>query len=182
MTMEQKKMTGVSPEDTLSAALDHLLETYRRYYNINRENPPVPFAAEAVFRTHDEQYFLFKAAKMTDYDSSEYIYFALEESLTAKRLRELDEIAWREGISHARPGSQHRSTDVGLCILTMHADPEVKAAAVKLKHIKSYRFGLHGYSQYRLAVYDLTGNTIMRNRMGETLEKAIAHKFNLLKR
>ena len=156
-------------------ALDKLLGAYLRYYNINKETPTVPFAAEAVFQTHDEQYFLFKSAKLTDYDSSEHIFFALEDELTADRLALLDTAAWEEGMKRVHPGPRHRSTDVGLCILANHVSDEARKLIPRLKRSKSYRFGLQGYSLYRLVAYDLSEGVCVRNRLGDTLEKAIVN-------
>ena len=45
----------------LTEALEKVLISYRRYYNILREDEvEAPFVAEALFRSHNEQYFLIK--------------------------------------------------------------------------------------------------------------------------
>ena len=159
--------------EELKNALDQLLKAFSGYYNINLSSPAAPFAAEAVFSAHDEQYFLVKAARLTDYNTSEHVFFALEDQLTAQRLAKLDLTAWETGILRADPGPKHRATDVGLCILTGHLTDEAAALVPKLKHSKSYRFGFYGYSQYRLVAYDLFSKRLVRNRMGDSLEKAI---------
>ena len=40
-------------------ALEKVLKAYEGYYNVKREQPEPPFAAEAEFRLHDENYFLY---------------------------------------------------------------------------------------------------------------------------
>ena len=49
---------------TKSEALEKVLLSFKRYYNIKQEDVTEPFAAEAEFRTHDEHYFLVKSAKL----------------------------------------------------------------------------------------------------------------------
>ena len=163
---------------SLEAALDNLLNAFVRYYNINKETPAAPFCAEAVFQSHDEQYFLFKSAKINEYYSSEHIFFALEDELTPDRLISLEKEAWSEGCRRAHPGPKHRSTDVGLLIIANRISDEAKALIPGLKHSVSYRFGLHGYSHFRLVAYDLSNKSCVRNRMGDALEKVIVNIFN----
>ena len=95
----------MSTDDTLQA----LLPLFRNYYNINSETAEEPFAAEAVFESHNEQYYLVKAAKVADIDTSEYVYFAKCDSLCEDDFLMLDRTAWERGISKAKPGYNHRS-------------------------------------------------------------------------
>ncbi|MCR5162088.1 MAG: hypothetical protein K6C06_09985, partial [Lachnospiraceae bacterium] len=105
-------------------ALEQLCKAYSGYYTIDRENPAEPFAAEAEFRMHDEQYFLIKAAKYTEYDSNEFVYVALPEHLDPKNFAELDARAWELGTKKVEPKKNHRNSDVTLIILTDTMDPE----------------------------------------------------------
>ena len=61
-----------------SEALEKLLHSYERYYDISTENIAAPFVAEAVFKSHNEQYFLVKEAKLSDIDSNEFVFFCLD--------------------------------------------------------------------------------------------------------
>ena len=78
---------------TPGEALERVLRSYQTYYNIKTEAVEPPFAAEAIFGSHNEQYFLIKKAKVADIDTNETVYFATEESLSKERLLELDAIA-----------------------------------------------------------------------------------------
>lgn len=74
-------------KDTYSReALERVLRSYQTYYNIKTEAVEPPFAAEAIFGSHNEQYFLIKKAKVADIDTNETVYFATEESLSKERL------------------------------------------------------------------------------------------------
>ncbi len=80
-------------------ALDKILLSYRRYYDIKKEGVKPPFIAEAAFASHNEQYYLVKAAKVADVDSYEYVYIASDERLTLSKLMELDKASWEDGMS-----------------------------------------------------------------------------------
>ena len=127
-------------------ALNALLPSFRNYYNVNTDSPEAPFAAEAVFCSHNEQYYLIKAAKVADIDTSEYVYFAKCKSLSADELTKLDEVAWLRGSSHACPGYNHRSTDVTLIILSDTIDDDAAKLIRKMRHYKSYKWGFFGWS------------------------------------
>ena len=159
----------LTPED----ALERVLRSYRTYYNIKREAVEPPFAAEAVFGSHNEQYFLVKKAKVADIDTNETVYFATEDSLTKERLLELDAAAWERGTANVQPSSHHQSTDVVLFVLTSHIEEDAYAQIKKCKHYRSYLWGFHGWSNYRLIVVELTSGRIVHNRHGQILKKLV---------
>ena len=66
---------------TPGEALERVLRFYQTYYNIKTEAVEPPFAAEAIFGSHNEQYFLFKKAKVADIDTNETVYFATRAAL-----------------------------------------------------------------------------------------------------
>ena len=161
--------------DDLQAALEKVLKSYETYYNINRETPVPPFAAEAEFRLHDERYFLIRSARLDQIDSREHVFFAAEEHLDPARLAELDGAAWQEGLDRVELTEYHRNTDVILLILAKSIDPEAARMCRKLRHYKSYRMGLKGWSNYRLIAYDLSSKGLYYNRQGEFLKKVFGN-------
>ena len=148
-------------------ALERLLKAYSGYYNINRETPMKPFAAEASFEKHDEQYFLMKSAKLSEADSREYLFFALEEVLTCDRLLELDRLAWEECLRRTVPEENHKNTDAALLILADRVEEEALPLIRRMRHYKSYRFGLRGFSSYRLLVCEMTTEKMTTNRTAD---------------
>lgn len=103
----------MSADETLNA----LLPLFTSYYNVTTEGVEEPFDAEAVFESHNEQYYLVKAAKVADIDTKEYVFFAKRDNLSADDFAKLDKVAWERGTSRAKPGYNHRSTDVTLVII-----------------------------------------------------------------
>ncbi len=153
-------------------ALEKLITAFEAYYDIKREGTE-PFAAEAEFSLHDEQYFLIKSARISEVDTKEFVYFASVETLSAEMLARLDETAWERGIARVQPHADHRNSDVILYILADHVEPEAMAQIKKLRHYKSYRHGFHGWSHYRLAVIELSSGKTASNRQGRDQEKLV---------
>ena len=162
---------------TKSEALEKVLLSFKRYYNIKQEDVTEPFAAEAEFRTHDEHYFLVKSAKLFESESKEYAFFAVEDSLDRKRFEELDERAWTEGLSRVQPREGHKSTDVLLIILADKIEESLFPVIKKQRHYKSYRLSLYGWSQYRLIAIELSTGRIAHNRQGQNLKKLFSNIF-----
>ncbi len=154
----------------MEEALDRLLRSYEAYYNVNRETPVPPFAAEAVFHSHEEGFFLVKSAKLTEAESFEYVFFALEPALTLDRLKDLAEKAWNAGISRVQPHSSHQSSDVVLAVLADQIEPEAFEACRKLKYYKSYCFSLQGWSHFRLYAVEVSSGRTVCNRQGRRLK------------
>lgn len=162
----------------LADALEKLLHSFEAYYNIKREEVVHPFAAEAVFHTHDEQYFLVRSARIAESISNEYVYFATEETLDVERLQLLDETAWNHGLSQIKPNPGHRNSDVTLIILAEKIQPEAFNMIRKIKHYKSYRHSFWGWSNYRLIALELNTGRLTYNRQGQSLKKLVS---NILK-
>lgn len=152
--------------------LDRILKSYRSYYNIKQgEDVLPPFAAEAVFHSHDEQYILVKSAKLSELESREYVFFAVEKQLDSEKVMRLDEKAWNEGLSRVVPHRSHRNTDITLVIVAETVSQEAVSCIKKLHHYKSYRMGLQGWSNYRIVVLENSSGSLTYNRRGRELKK-----------
>ncbi len=154
-----------------SEALDKLLRSFEAYYDINTDSPAEPFAAKAEFSLHDEQYFLVRSARISEVDSKEFVYFATADILDKEALLRLDERAWTDGLAKVTPHPEHRNSDVVLIILAEQIEAEALAMIPKLRHYKSYRHGIQGWSQYRLIALELSSGKTACNRQGRDLKK-----------
>ena len=152
-----------------------VLHSYEAYYDINTASPLSPFAAEATFHSHTEQYFLTKAAKLSEIESSEYVFFALIDSLSHEELLQLDERAWLEGLSRVNPSTNHRNSDVTLVVIADKIDEKAFSLAKKLKHYKSYSFGFKGWSNYRVILLEISSKRLAYNRLGSSLKKIFSN-------
>lgn len=151
--------------------LKKMLRSFAAYYDINTETPAAPFAAEAVFHSHSDAYFLVKSAAIGEAESHEYVFFASVDQLDSSLLASLDQTAWDTGISRVKPHSSHRNTDVTLVVAASSVTEEAKAQIPRLKHYKNYRMSLHGFSHYHLIVADLSSGDLTCNRQGRSLKK-----------
>lgn len=152
-------------------ALELLLPSYIRYYNIKQEDVEPPFAAEAEFHSRDEQYFLVKSARLNAWESHEYVYFATSDRLTLALAQELEQTAWDRGLAHVVPSDEHRSSDVHLVVLANTIDDDAAAFLKKLKRYESYNHMLQGWSHYRVIALETSTGNLTFNRMGQILKK-----------
>ncbi len=166
---------------TAKEALPILLRSYMRYYNVTEENVTEPFAAEAAFHSKDVQYFLVKTAKLSEWESHEYIFFAVSEHLTLDEAKMLDKIAWETGISRVEPHANHRSTDVHLIVLADVVDKEAAKFLKKLRRYQNYHHTFWGWSHYRVVALETSSGRLVFNRMGQILKKLFRNIKSALK-
>ena len=160
---------------TAREALPGLLKSFVRYYDIKDEGVEAPFAAEAEFHSHEEQFFLVKQAKLSEAESKEFVFFAVSEHLTLEEAKRRDVTAWTRGMSRVFPHDGHRNSDVVLIILADQVDADAAAYLKKCKRYESYKHTLHGWSHYRVIVRDMSTGKLSFNRMGRTLKKVLGN-------
>lgn len=156
-----------------SEALEKLLRSYERYYDIRREDVTPPFAAECAFHSHQQQYFLSRRATVSEAESHEYVFFAAEELLTLPMAERMDITAWETGTGRMDAHRNHRSTDVTLVVLAGRIAPEAAAFLKKLGRYKSYGHMLRGWSSYRVISLELSTGRLTCNRQGRDPKKLL---------
>lgn len=161
----------------LADKLSDVLMAFMRYYNVTTEDVLPPFKAYAEFASHNEQYFLVKAAKVADIDSNEYVYFATEEVLTKDLVTSLADKAWNDGLSKVVPSYGHRNSDVTLIIISERIEEEAVKTIKKLKLYKSYKHTFYGWSHFKLIAMDLSSKRLAFNRQGQSYKKVLNNRF-----
>ncbi|MCR5748383.1 MAG: hypothetical protein K6G03_11805 [Lachnospiraceae bacterium] len=151
--------------------LERVIDSYRHYYDINRDTPMKPFVAEAVFKSHGEEYFLIKSAKLTEMDSSEVAFFADVDRLDTAEYEELAGKVWDETLARADVKKNHRNSDGILIILANEINEDTKKVIRKTRKYKSYRFTLWGWSELRVIAYEHNSGKVVSNRQGDILKK-----------
>lgn len=157
---------------TPQEALEQLLPSYERYYDVTRERRG-SFAATARFYTRGEQYFLIKSAKMWELESNEFVYFLPTDHLTEDQLAERIEEAWNDAMPQVHPSESHRNSDVTLVVLTPELGKNVRKALRRFHRSVGYRHGMHGWSNFRLGAIELSDGKISTNRHGADLKKLL---------
>lgn len=160
---------------TADEVLAALIPLFKRYYNVNTDSVEAPFVAEAVFESHNEQYYLVKAAKVADVNMNEHVFFAKCDRLDRDSFNELDTLAWERGLLRVNPGYDHRSTDITLIIVADRIEDGIKKLIRKTRHYKSYRFGFWGWSNYRLVAIECSSGKAFFNHQGKSLKKLVGN-------
>lgn len=161
---------------TLDEALERVLDSYLRYYDVVREDV-APFSAKAEFHAHGESYLLIKEAKMWEMDSNEYVYFLKSETPDVETVKERIETAWEEAIAKVNPSENHRNSDVTLLLLCDTLPVETKKLIKHTNRSKGYRHGLQGWSNLKLGAFELSTGKIAVNRHGADLKKLLQNIF-----
>ena len=168
----------------ISEAIERILPAFEQYYTVNKDSEP-PFCAQAEFRSHNEQYFLVRSAHIADIDSNEFVYFAQSPSLSKEELENFVNKSWEDGLSKVKPYNGHRNSDVTLIIITNSLDKNESFSGStrksmniiqlikKTKLYKSYKWSLHGWSHFKLAVVELDTQHIYFNRFGKDYRKLL---------
>ena len=162
-----------------SQAVEKILPAFTQYYTIKKDDVTPPFCAEAEFRSHNEQYFLVRSAHIADIDSNEYVYFATCDELTEQSLSDFVNTAWETGLQKVHPHSGHRNSDISLIIFTDKISDETKFRIKKTKLYKSYKFSFYGWSNFKLAVCDLSDMNTYSNRLGKDFAKLIKKNIKI---
>ena len=160
-------------------AMKQILPAFEQYYTIKKDDVTPPFCAEAEFRSHNEQYFLVRSARIADIDSNEFVYFSTLSELDNSKLEELVNAAWQAGLAKVHPHEGHRNSDVSLIILADKISDESKIKIKKTKLYKSYKFSFHGWSHFKLTAAELSSlddkgsPAVFSNRQGKDFAKLI---------
>lgn len=162
---------------TKESCLENVLLSYKKYYDVSK-NPRGNFCATAEFHSHEEQYFLTKAARIAEVDSNEYVYFSLEEKLSLQKLKELSNAAWADGLSKVKPFYGHKNSDISLIVIAGSVENDTAKEARKIKFHKSYKFSFFGWSNFSLIVYDVSAGKTWFNWHGRNL-RSIFSKMSL---
>ena len=160
----------MSPQE----ALEQLLRSYTRYYDLS-ETPPAPFHAAAEFHSHGESYLLIKSAKLWEMDSNEFVYFSAEDALTAESVSDRIETAWDHAMPQIHPGENHRNSDVTVIFLTESLPDDARRLVRHTNRSKGYRHGIQGWSNLRLGAIELSTGRVIVNRHGRDLKKLLSN-------
>lgn len=161
---------------TPQEAVERLLPSYTRYYDVIAE-PPFPFAAAAEFHSHGESYLLIKSAKLWEMDSNEFVYIAAEDQFPAEKISERIEAAWALSMPKIQPSENHRNSDVTVIFLTPSLDKDSRRFLRRTVRSHGYKHGLQGWSNLRLGAIELSTGRITCNRHGKDLKKLLRNIF-----
>ena len=157
--------------------LEKILKSYEAYFDISRETEyeGVPVAAEAAFHSRSEKYVLVKKAQLWAAEAHEYTFFLTAESLDCEKLEAYREVILKEGLSRVKPQKDHMYTYVTMIVIADQVDERVSSQIRRMRFHKSYRLSIHGWCDLRVAICDMSGETVqvLTNPAGRELRKMV---------
>jgi len=156
--------------------LEKVLKSYESYFDVTRDSEyeGLSVAAEAAFHSRSEKYVLVKKAQLWAAEAHEYAFFVMAEHLDEKTLNTYRDVILKEGLSRVKPVKDHMYTYVTMIIIADETDDGIEKAVKKIRHHKDYMLSFHGWSDFRVAVYDTKAESVITNRAGSDLEKMFA--------
>lgn len=161
-------------EYTRQSAIEHLLESYKRYYNITlfeKEEINLPLVALCEFFEHSEKYVLSTRAELWSADCEEFLYLFNVEHLTTDIFNQCMDYVKTDGMERANIGPGHMYTYITPVFICDSCEEDAKKALKKCRIYKSFHFSFHGWMEFHVAMLDVTTNTISTNRAGKCVEK-----------
>ncbi len=156
-----------------STFIDILKDSYSAYYSIH-DNPvetatDLPLVFRADYAARDERYWLTKSVKYWVNEKNEYAYVFAADSFSPELAERCMEWAWNDGMPRVRPHGEHQCTNVKVIFIADSVDTDTAKAIKKKSLTKSYRHGLHGYSNLLAGITDLGTQKTVTNREGHEL-------------
>ena len=156
-----------------SKFLEILKDSYSAYYsihdNVDELGTDLPIAFRADYAARDERYWLTKSVKMWGNEKNEYAYVFTADSFSPELAERCMTWAWQDGLPRVKPHSEHQCTNIKVIFIADSVSPETAKTVQKASMTKSYRFGLHGYSNLLAGATDLGTQKTVTNREGHEL-------------
>ena len=161
-----------------------LLQSYSTYFDIDSDITidGITYAATAAYHARSEKYVLVKKAKLWAAETNEYVYFFITDKLDTALLQVLTDNVIQTTLKKIHPHNEHMCTHMSLIVLTKHIHPSTYDAIQRTKFRKSFLFSLHGWTALRLAVVDLTNQSIITNKEGAEIKRRLhklLHKYHI---
>ena len=153
-------------------------KAYRVYYDPAEIRPgPDSLVARYTYRRTDQAYVLTRKATVWSTETNEHVFVFSIPHLTEALWRECRDEALRRGMDCIRPHSEHRCSMITALVLCGKSDDKALRAAESCRLRKYFRFGFHGWMDFRSAVVVLDPPEVHVNRaaadMQEFLKKNI---------
>jgi hypothetical protein len=150
--------------------LEVLKDSYSAYYSIVQNiETELPLAFRADYVARDERYWLTKSVKIWGNEKNEYAYVFSAGSFSPELADRCMEWAIADALPRVRPHSEHQCTNIKVIFVADTVDTATAKTIQKKSFTKSYKFGLHGYSNLLAGVTDLGTEKTVTNREGHEL-------------
>lgn len=171
---EQQSIAGRS-RSKRDLVLERLLASHETWFDVYRdyEFGGRVFPGYAEFHSHGEQYVLVKRAKLWEVDAFEYLFFVTEDELGAEALGELLAFMTTKAIEKVHPDPNHMTSYLSLVVIANAVDDEARRMASKARFRKNFALGIRGWADLRVAVLDLSDDSVTTNSQGRDMKEAL---------
>lgn len=159
---------------TRETAITTLLESYKAYYNVTTyEQDRKPLTALCEFYERSEKFVLSRKAELWSANCEEFIFLFDIEHLTKEIYEKCTAYAYEEGMKMAHIGPGHMYTYITPIFICDKCDADARKALKKCRIYKSFKFSLHGWMDFHVAVLELSDNHICTNGSGKCVGKIL---------
>lgn len=158
--------------------LERLLAAHGAWFDVSRDVTVAgrAFRALAQFHSFGEQYVLVKRVKLWEAEEHEYMLFDVRDHIDAEAARSYVEFMKNEALELVKPEPNHMSSFRTLVVIANSASDEACALFRKTSHRKNFMWGIHGWSDVRLALIDLSkpqGSRVVCNGAAKRIRKSL---------
>ena len=190
-------------ENKKENAVERLLKSYRRFYNITRFDggisPPLeegrnlreavklsPFredernglAAVCEYYEKTGQHLFLKSNEIWSANQEEFIFLFTADHLTADLFERCRDYAYNAGMEMAHIGSGHMYTYVSPVFICGKVDDAARKAVENCRIYKTFRFSLHGWLEFHTGCLDMEKRSLYFNKSGRCMEKNLKNIFH----
>lgn len=150
--------------------IEVLSDSYSAYYNVlPAQEGEAPLAFRADYFSRDEKYWLMKNIKVWGNETNEFAYVFSAPSYDAATIDKAVKMALDESLPRVKPHKEHQYSNVKLVFVADTVDKKIAKHVQKLSFSKSYKFSLHGYTELKAGIVDLSTRSVITNRAGHEL-------------
>lgn len=152
--------------------LEKLKDAFEYDYNIVpvEDNPGLPLVLRADFHSRGEGYVLVKSAKIWAMEANEHLYLFSADEIDEETAKKCLDYAVQDAFSRVKPHSEHKETSCLAVFVADKMEPEVLKLIRRRKEYRSYKFGLHGWSNLRACAVCLGEELVVTNKAGSCLK------------
>lgn len=161
-------------EDRRQDIIDDLLDSYEAYFDITRyPNADVPVVALCEFYENSEKYVISSKAQLWSAHCEEFMYLFDVNKLDLDMFEQCKQYAYEDGMKRARIGKGHMYTYITPIFICNECDEQALHAIKKCRIYESFRFSLHGWMDFHVAVMEVKKDRITTNRNGKCVAKIL---------
>ncbi len=166
------------------ALLERLLVAHRSHYDISRDHSFAgrTFPGYGEFHSYGEKYVLSKRAKLWEVNSHDYLFIDIADSFNKEAAQGAIHFMTEQAITKVNAGPNHMSSGLTLVVIANSASDEAHALFRKTRFRKNFLFSIHGWTDLRLALIDLSrppSDQVTVNAAGKSLRDMLVGNLAL---